>query len=128
MAADLGRRGCAAAGEHAQPREQWLVAVAPLRVEVREEERHRAAEHRRAVRGEAFGDVAGSNDSNSASRMPVMSDAVSMSIPPMCEMGIATALTSSGWHRLRSGPPAPCMTERSVWRTPFGSAVVPDDV
>ena len=46
----------------------------------------------------------------------------------MCETGTATALTSSGDAPVPIGPVAPCITERSVWRTPLGSAVVPDDV
>ena len=61
--------------------------------------------------------------------MPVISDAVSISIPPMCDTGTATALTSSRVEPSPAmGPVAPCITVRSVWRTPLGSAVVPDDV
>ena len=61
--------------------------------------------------------------------MPVTIDAVSMVSPPMCEMGMAIGLTSSGDAAMAyAGPVALCMTERSVWRIPFGSAVVPDDV
>jgi len=50
-----------------------------------------------------------------------------MSIPPMWETGTAIALTSSGDVPVPMGPPAPCITDRSVWRTPLGSAVVPED-
>ena len=75
------------------------------------------------------GVVAGSKVSNSAPRMPDINAVVSMLIPPMCETGMAMGFTSSAvmpaaWSR----PEALCITDRSVWRTPLGSAVVPDDV
>ena len=63
------------------------------------------------------------------SRMPVISEAVSIRMPPMCETGTATALTSSRVEpRPWMGPVAPCITVRSVWRMPLGSAVVPEEL
>ena len=56
-----------------------------------------------------------------------MSPANSQPIPPMCVNGNTIALRSSGViSSTRSIAYADAPTVLSVWRAPFGSAVVPD--
>ncbi len=60
--------------------------------------------------------------------MPLISDAVSIPTPPMWAIGIAIGNTSSGFMRIPSITVlALAITEKSVWRMPLGSAVVPDE-
>ena len=74
------------------------------------------------------GVVAGSNTSNSASRMPVISAAASITAPPICAIGKAIGSTSP--LVMPIAPTIPCepaITVASVWRIPLGAAVVPDE-
>ena len=71
--------------------------------------------------------LSGMNASTMMCGHPAMSPAKSQPIPPMCVNGKTSALRSSGASSNAAAIVyADAPTVLSVWRAPFGSAVVPD--
>ncbi len=69
----------------------------------------------------------GSKASSMSSVTPDVSAADSSVIPPMWVNGVVVAAMSPGPYPVLTPRPVPAaMTDRSPWRAPFGSAVVPE--
>ena len=72
-------------------------------------------------------DVAGTNASTITPRQPVSRPVYSQAIPPMWVNGKTSAVRSpASMASASSMPTADALTVWSVWRAPFGSAVVPE--
>ena len=76
----------------------------------------------------ANGVVAGSNASNSASRISVSNAAANIAAPPMCAIGKAMGSTSLlVAPTMPTTPAEPAIIDASVCRMPLGAAVVPEE-